>query len=127
MTQEGMKQNDLKDMITRRAYFFVVLWAAGILLLYAIGGYLGVRQLQGYKAETEKFRQARIEAPTTEPGAPAPKQTLLAGINPVDVYVGIYINRIGEFSLKESGWTADFDLWFRWKGDRVTPGRVSKS
>jgi hypothetical protein len=122
MTQEDASQNDLKGVITRRAYFFVALWAAGILLLYAIGGYLGVRQLQGYKAETEKFRQARIEAPTTEPGAPAPKHTLLAGVNPVDVHVGIYINRIGEFVLKESGWTADFDLWFRWKGDRVTPG-----
>jgi hypothetical protein len=45
MTQEGVSQNDIKDIITRRAYFFVALWAAGILLLYAIGGYLGVRSL----------------------------------------------------------------------------------
>ncbi len=48
MKQEGMNQNDLKDMITRRAYFFVALWAAGVLLLYGVGGYLGVRALHGY-------------------------------------------------------------------------------
>jgi hypothetical protein len=44
------------------------------------------------------------------------------GAKPVDVLVGIYINSIGGFSLKESGWTADFDIWFRWTGDQVRPG-----
>ena len=72
MTQEGVNQNDLKDMITSRGNSFVALWAAGILLLYAVGGYFGVRQLLGYKAETEKIRQARIESPTTDLGARAP-------------------------------------------------------
>jgi hypothetical protein len=44
------------------------------------------------------------------------------GVKRVDVLVGIYINSIGEVSLKESGWTADFDIWFRWTGDEVRPG-----
>ncbi len=119
---ETVTQNDVQETITRRAFFLVALWAAGILLLYAIGGYLGVRQLEGYRAETEKFRQAWIEGATTETGAPAPGFTLAPGVRPVDVRVGIYINRIGEFSLKEAGWTADFDIRFRWTGDQVNPG-----
>jgi len=122
MTQEGMNQNNLKDTITRRGYSFVALWAAGILLLYAVGGYLGVRQLQGYKVETEKFRQARIGSATTEPDAQTPEIKMAPGAKPVDVLVGMYINSIGEFSLKESGWTADFDIWFRWTGEEVRPG-----
>jgi hypothetical protein len=56
MTQEGVNQKDLKDMITSRGFLFVILWAAGILILYAVGGYLGVRTLLTYRAETEKFR-----------------------------------------------------------------------
>jgi hypothetical protein len=44
------------------------------------------------------------------------------GAEPVEVRVGVYINRIGEFSLRESGWTAEFDIWFRWTGDGVKPG-----
>jgi len=119
---ETVNQNDVQETITRRAFFLVALWAAGILLLYAIGGYLGVQQLQGYRAETEKFRQAWIEGATTEPGAPAPEFTLPPGVRPVDVRVGIYINRIGEFAPKESGWTANFDIWFRWTGGQVNPG-----
>lgn len=120
--QESMNQNDLKDMITSRGFLFVILWATGILLLYAIGGYLGVRQLQGYKAETEKFRQAWIEATTADLGGKVPEMRIPPGAKPVDVLVGIYINSIGEFSLKEAGWTADFDIWFRWTGDKVRPG-----
>jgi hypothetical protein len=41
---------------------------------------------------------------------------------PVEVLAGIRINRIGSFSLRESTWTADFDIWFRWAGDEVRPG-----
>lgn len=104
MKQEGMNQNDLKDMITRRAYFFVALWAAGILFLYGVGGYLGVRALHGYKVETEKFRQAAIQAVTTEPGSLSPEIKMPTGAKPVEVLVGMYINSIGEFSLKEAGW-----------------------
>ena len=36
MAQEDLNQNDLEDMITRGGYRFVILWAAGSLLLYAI-------------------------------------------------------------------------------------------
>lgn len=40
----------------------------------------------------------------------------------MDVETGIYINHIGEFSLKENGWAADFDVWFRWNGNKINPG-----
>src|SRR5208282_619878 len=118
------RNEERSDAITRGGYLLVSLWAAGILLLYAIGGYLGVRQLQGYKAETERFRQAAVEAPAKEPGAPSPAITLPAGARPTEVRVGIYLNRVGEFSLKDSSWTADFDIWFRWTGEGIRPGET---
>ena len=119
---EMIPQSDAKDRITPKAYRLVALWAAGILLLYAIGGYMGIRQLQCYKAETEKFRQAMIGTATTEQVVPLTKSTLPAKSKPVDVHVGIYINRMGEFAIKESAWAADFDIWFRWSGDGIKPG-----
>jgi len=122
MTQEDVGQNDLKDTITPRGYRFVILWAVGILLLYGIGGYIGVRTLQGYKADSEKFRQTWIESKTTDVDTQAPDIKIPAGAKPIEVSVGIYINRIGEFSIKEGSWTADFDIWFRWTGDGIRPG-----
>jgi hypothetical protein len=115
-------QPDERDTITLRAYRLVALWAVGILLLYAIGGYFGIRQLQRYKAETEKLRQGMIGAPMTEQVVPLTEPTLPAKSKPVDVHVGMYINRIGEFAVKESSWSADFDIWFRWSGDGIKPG-----
>lgn len=122
MMRSGDDQNDLKDKITRRGYRFVILWAVGILLLYGIGGYVGVRTLQGYKVETEKFRQAWIESTTTELGVRTPDIQIPSEAKPIEVLVGIYINRIGEFSIKEGGWSADFDIWFRWTGNGIKPG-----
>jgi hypothetical protein len=120
--EERFAQSGSKETITRRAFFLVALWAAGILLLFAVGGYFGVRQLKRYKEETERFRQTWMESATDEAGAPTPELTLPPGAKPAEVRVGVYINRIGEFSLRESGWTADFDIWFRWTGDGVRPG-----
>jgi hypothetical protein len=83
---------------------------------------MGIRQLQRHKAETEKVRQAMIGTPTTEQVVPLSKQTLPARSGPVDVHVGMYINSMGEFAVKESAWVADFDIWFRWSGDGIKPG-----
>ena len=122
MTQEGVGQDDFKDSISRAGYSFVALWAAGLLLLYAIGGYIGVRTLQGYRAETEKSREALIKSQTIEPGTKAPE--IRVSKKPVEVHVGIYINRIGEFDAREGGWTANFDIWFRWTDARIRPGET---
>ena len=123
MAQEDFSKNDPKDRITRKGYWFVFLWAAGILFLYAVGGYLGVRTLENSKVEIEKFRQAWIESAKTEQEAGRSDIKMPPGAKPVDVSVGIYINSIGEIQLKESGWTADFDIWFRWSGNQVQPGK----
>jgi hypothetical protein len=123
VTQEGISQSNPKDAITRRGYCFVILWVAGILFFYGIVGYVGVRTLQGYKAETEKYRQAQVSAATTGEKAGTSGITVSRGAKPVDVLVGIYVNSIGEVSLKDSTWSADFDVWFRWTGDGVSPGK----
>jgi hypothetical protein len=122
VNKEVAGQNDLKERMTRRGYRLVALWAIGILLIYAVGGYLGVRTLQKNKGETEKFREAAIEAATAAPGVSAPDIRVTPGPKPTDVHVGIYVNRVGEISLREGRWAADFDIWFRWTGDKVRPG-----
>jgi hypothetical protein len=122
MTQEGTGQDDCKNSISRAGYSFVALWAAGLLLLYAIGGYFGVRTLQGHRAETEKSREALIESQAIEPSKTAPE--IMPAKKPVEVRVGIYINRIGEFDVREGGWTANFDIWFRWNDARIRPGET---
>jgi hypothetical protein len=122
MTQERVGQDDCKDAISRAGYSFVAVWAAGLLLLYAIGGTFGVRTLQEYRAETERFRETFIASQTIEPGTKAPEGRVSK--KPAEVHVGIYVNSIGEFAVREGGWTADFDTWFRWTDARIRPGET---
>jgi len=40
---------------------------------------------------------------------------------PDSVYVGMYVNRIYDVSLRDNRFSADFYLWFRWKNKELDP------
>jgi hypothetical protein len=122
MKGENPSRKALNEAVTARGYFFITLWALGMILLYGLGGYLGANKLRGYKAETERTRLTWLASETTDGRASVPKIEITPGREPVDVSTGIQINRIEEFSLDKATWVADFDIWFRWSGDRVSPG-----
>jgi hypothetical protein len=113
-----------QEAVTPGEYRFVIFWAAGLLLLYVVGGYFGVNLLRGYTAEITKSREAWIAASTTGQNPPPTDPALPSGAKPADVRVGISMNHIGEFALRESAWTADFDITFRWTGNTVNPGET---
>jgi hypothetical protein len=41
-----------------------------------------------------------------------------------NVDIGLYINRIQSISPKNGSFTADLSIWFRWKGDQITPNKT---
>lgn len=45
---------------------------------------------------------------------------------PRQVHVGMYVNRIADFSIVDSSWKPDFYIWFRWEGDGLDPGETFK-
>ncbi|MEW5740538.1 MAG: hypothetical protein AB1938_16540 [Myxococcota bacterium] len=53
------------------------------------------------------------EVPPTAPSVPT------AGAS--EVTVGVFVNQIHEFSLKDNSFTADFYVWFRWKNPALKP------
>lgn len=121
MANESIERNELEGNLTRENRRFLLIWATTVALLYVVGGYLGIRQIRIYNAETESARYAQIKAITEQP-PPGGKQT--TGPQPTLVTVGTYVYRIGDFSLKEGTWTSDFDIWFRWTGNKVSPGKT---
>jgi hypothetical protein len=101
------------------------LWTAGLLLLALIGGYGAISA--GYtsrEASIEKHK-ARVDPNTTEAGKTAAEKSPPPGHEndiPVDVQVGLYVDRIVEISVKDTGWTTDFYIWFTWTDDKIHPG-----
>ncbi len=113
---------DIRNTVTPEDKRFVMIWAVCLLLLYLAGAVVGAAKLRSYAAESVKIRQTRIESPTIELGAGAPDLTVPSRARQVEVLVGGSINSIGEFALRESAMTADFNLWFRWNSDAVKQG-----
>lgn len=112
-TAEALGTPD-ERLADRRKRFAIVGAAAAVLLLYVLSATFGARLLRRYAAETERIRDGRIAAATKPVPSDSPA---------VAVQVAINLNRIGALALKDSTWTADFDLSFRWKGDTVAPGK----
>lgn len=108
-----------QNKITPREYRSVIIWASCLLLICLIGGYVGVKQLRGYAADTQQERQAKIAALNIVANSPPSGAHSQTKSQPVDVMVALSMNRLGEFDLKQARWTADFTLSFRWRGDVV--------
>jgi hypothetical protein len=106
--------------ITRHDYGLIAVWAALLLICYAVVGTLGAKTLRGYKEESAGKRRAFLA--TTADGRPAGDPAVAGG--PVPVSVGIYVNKIADFQLRDASWSADFDVWFRWTGDGIAPGET---
>jgi len=122
MEQEAQVLTVAEHALTSREYRFLICWSVSLLLLYAIGGYLGTRLLRSYTAETARTRAAWLETPIMGMAPTSTGGVLPSSVKPTDVIVNMSMNRVGEFALKESAWTADFDIDFRWTGDGVNPG-----
>ena len=98
-------------------------WSLAMIVFFTLVGLWTFNMVRQNKlAENERI-QAIIESPTFPLGAsydldPPPGQEA----HPVDVQVGVYINQIPDFSLRDFLWTADLYVWFQWTGDMLDPG-----
>lgn len=113
---------DERDVITPTDRRFLWLWAALLVILFIVIGIFTVWAVYKNKAAAVKRHQDRMNPSIGEGGTKPPPATLPEGANPPRVEAGIYVDRVVELSVKETGWTADFYVWFRWKGAGVNPG-----
>jgi len=105
--------------LTREQAIFILIWSAAIL---AIGITAGLRIIN---LETKNLTDAinthkeRIDPTKTEGGKTAAETNPPPGIqnDPQEVKIGIYVDRIAALSMKDSSWTVDFYIWFKWTND----------
>ena len=103
----------------------ITLWTVGILLLALIGGYWAVSAGYTSRAASIEKHKARVDPNVTEAGKTAAEKSPPPGHEndiPVDVQVGLYVDRIVEISVRDTGWTVDFYIWFNWRDDNIHPG-----
>jgi len=104
---------------------FLLIWALVLLALeIGIGMWL-IHMEQTNLQASIKDHSDRMSPTTVEKGKTIPETSPPAGHEqdkPEEVTVGIYVDRIPALSIKDSSWTADFYVWFKWKNDNLHPG-----
>jgi hypothetical protein len=102
---------------------FLKYWVFTIAIAYLLLGVLAVFIVQHEKQSSSKNHILRMDPSAVEPGK-TPPDPLPTNTDFKTVHVGIYLDGIDNFSIRDSYWTATFYLWFRWKGDKsLDPGK----
>ena len=99
----------------------VHLWATAVIVLLVVAGFVLVSG-----AYLDKLAAIERHAARSDPGPPPASRTAATPgdptASPVEVKVGMYLDRVVNLSVKETGWTADFYLWFSWRKKELDPG-----
>ncbi len=122
MSEEQNEQPDDRPADTADERRNIRIWAALLIVILTVVGVLTTWAMYVNKVAAIKRHNDRMNAEVGEGGRQPPPAALPAGAAPVRVLAGIYLDRIVELSLKETGWTVDFYVWFRWKGPEADPG-----
>jgi hypothetical protein len=102
---------------------FLKFWKVGISVIYVLLSFLVIYIVQTEKDNANRNHTLRMSANAVEPGK-TPPDPLPDNQDFIPVNVGIYLDGIEAFSIKDSYWIPHFYIWFRWKGgDTVEPGK----
>lgn len=115
------------QLTLKQSKTIVALWIIFLVGFYSFIGYLGSTQLYQNKIESRKRHQERMDPHRTEEGKTQVDLETLQSYktdNYHKVYTGIYVDRIVKISTKETSWTVDFYIWFRWQGNDIDPGET---
>ena len=103
---------------------FLKAWVVALVAIYLALGVLAVWTIENEKLTANRNHALRMDAKAVEPGRTLPDPLPTNG-DFVQVALGVYVDGIDNFSIKDSLWTATFYVWFRWKGDKsLDPGKA---
>lgn len=96
---------------------------AFIILIYATSIFFAVDALYINKDSAQQNHKARMNPTEGEPGKTKPDALPDEG-HFATVTVGTYIDNIDAFSIRDSKWSANLYVWFRWTGQKsLDPGK----
>ena len=105
--------------LSARARRLLTLWAVLVFGLFLGAGTTLYRSLRANRQAAADRHAARLDPDADEPGVTSADRDLPPDAQPVRVTAGMYVDRVAELSIKDGGWTVDFFLWFRWRGDAL--------
>lgn len=101
----------------------VWLWGATLALIYVLFGVTYVWETVTKNQQAHQAHQLRMTPGAVEPGRTPPDPVTTSG-NFVNVSVGLYLDGIQDPTIRDSSWTGNFYIWFKWRGPvTLDPGK----
>lgn len=102
-----------------RSKYFLAVWSLFLASLFLTAGIYLIQLVRANQQAASQRHAARINPTADEPGVTSADRELPANIKSIEVFGGIYVDRVSELSVKDVSWTVEFFLWFRWSGDEI--------
>lgn len=113
------------NSLNKRMRTALIIWLAVAGVFYLLAAIYAGHLLKSNKEASSQRHADRLSDTHVESGKTAFDPALLLIDETAEkVEAGIYLDRIIELSTKNTYWTADFYLWFRWKDPALNPGNT---
>src|SRR5262245_51740493 len=116
MSTAADKQDQLSPRQERKWFG---LWILALSATFVAAAGLSVWFEWQAKRQQESRNRQLMDPVAPDPGVTVAIKSSTGAATPV--YVGFYVERIPELSIKDATWTVVFDVWFRWRGDDLKP------
>jgi len=122
-------QHKAQTAITLRHHIFIAMWVILIFLLFIVSTSNIISDIHQHKSHGQQgWREGEgIYSPFGNSSEKMPSNSNEKNPSSIGVLTGMYVGRISDFSMKDSSWTVDFCIWFKWNdsnayGSTVDPG-----
>jgi hypothetical protein len=107
----------------------IVLWAIFLSLFYVVAGYYSWSTIEYDIEQSIARHENQLDPNGVEVGKTNVESEILreaenGNKGAEQVKVGLYVDRIVDLSSKETGWTVDFYIWFKWDDPKLKPTKT---
>lgn len=110
--------------LNRKEIMWLLLWAFALLSFFAVSALIASKKVYTDKLYSKLQHDKRYDPFLQEDGSTEIDSTLPGQENAKEVTVGIYVDHIVDLSTKNTSWTVDFYVWFRWQDSTLDPGNT---
>lgn len=110
--------------LNRKEITLSLIWAFALISFFVIVTFAASKKVYKDKLYSRLQHEKRFDFFLQEDGSTEVDSTLPTQENAKEVLVGMYVDHIVDLSTKNTSWTVDFYLWFRWQDSKLHPGNT---
>ncbi len=115
---------EIMKKLNRKEINLITIWALALITFFTIATLAASKKVYKDKMHSKLQHEKRFDIFLQEDGSTEVDSTIPDQSRAKEVTVGIYVDHIVDLSTKNTSWTVDFYVWFRWQDSTLNPGNT---